>query len=135
VESTHQPHHDDVQFLEDCVNEHNMVRTECRDYLPLAIFHRDERNAIAAGLYGFTWAGWLEIKLVWVREDLRGQGLGRHLVEAAEAEARARGCEHVWLDSYTFQAPGFYERLGYEVFGALDGYPPPEGRVFLTRKL
>jgi ribosomal protein S18 acetylase RimI-like enzyme len=72
---------------------------------------------------------------VWVREDLRGQGLGRQLVEAAEAEAGARGCEHVWLDSYTFQAPGFYERLGYEVFGALDGYPPPEGRVFLTRKL
>jgi GNAT superfamily N-acetyltransferase len=135
VESTQQPRDADVQFLEDCINEHNMVRTGRRDYLPLAIFQRDEHDTIIAGLYGFTWAGWLEIRLVWVREDLRGQGHGRRLVEAAETEARLRGCKHVWLDSYTFQAPAFYQRLGYEVFGALHGYPPPEDRVFLTRQL
>jgi GNAT superfamily N-acetyltransferase len=72
---------------------------------------------------------------VWVREDLRAHGRGRQLVEAAEAEARARGCRRVWLDSYAFQAPAFYQRLGYEVFGVLDGYPAPHNRVFLTRIL
>jgi ribosomal protein S18 acetylase RimI-like enzyme len=126
---------EDVQLLEDRINEHNMRRTGRRDYRPLGVFVRDERGGVVAGLYGFTWAGWLEIKFVWVREDLRGQGHGRRLVEAAEAEARARGCQQVWLDSYTFQAPAFYQRLGYQVFGVLHAYPAPNERVFLTRTL
>ena len=96
---------------------------------------RDDAGAIAAGLSAFTWAGWLEIKYVWVAEHLRGQGYGRTLVETAETEARARGCQHVWLDSYTFQAPTFYEHLGYAVFGELAGFPPPHKRIFLTKAL
>src|SRR5262249_30704697 len=82
-----------------------------------------------AGLYGFTWGWMLEVKFVWVREDLRGRGHGRRMLEAAEAEARKRGCEHVWLDSYTFQAPTFYRQFGYQVFGSLDGFPPPQTGV------
>ena len=135
MELTDQPRSEDVQFLEDQLNEHNMVRTGRRDFRPLAVYLRDGQGGIMAGLYGFTWAGWLEIKFVWVREDLRGQGHGRQLVEAAEVEARARGCQRVWLESYTFQAPTFYQRLGYEVFGSLQDYPAPHGRVFLTRTL
>jgi hypothetical protein len=57
------------------------------------------------------------------------------LPEDAETEARVRGCQHVWLDSYTFQAPAFYQRLGYEVFGVLHGYPAPRDRGFLTKTL
>lgn len=129
------PTPDEVQFLENQIDEHNMAGTGRRDFRPLALFRRTDQGTIEAGLYGFTWADWLEIKLVWVREDLRGRGYGRQLIEAAEAEARARGCTHVWLDSYTFQAPTFYQRLGYEVFGRLPGYPAPHGRVFLTRTL
>jgi GNAT superfamily N-acetyltransferase len=125
VTLTDGPRPEDVQFLEDQINEHNMRHTGRRDYRPLALFVRDTRGGIVAGLHGFTWAGWLEIKFVWVREDLRGQGHGRRLVAAAEAEARARGCQRVWLDSYTFQAPAFYQRLGYDVFGTLLGYPAP----------
>ena len=130
-----EPSPDDLQFLDDQINEHNMLRTGRRDYQPLSVFLRDERGSLAAGLHGFTWAGWLEIKLVWVREDQRGQGLGRRMLAAAEAEARERGCRHVWLDSYTFQAPAFYQHLGYEVFGSLADYPPPHDRVFLTKTL
>jgi GNAT superfamily N-acetyltransferase len=135
MEPTDAPRGEDLQYLEDQINEHNLRRTGRRDYRPLAFFVRDHQGAIVAGLSGFTWAGWLEIKFVWVREDLRGQGRGRELVEAAEAEARARGCQRVWLDSYTFQAPAFYQRLGYEVFGVLHGYPAPHDRVFLTKAL
>ena len=129
------PSPDDVQFIDDQINEHNMVRTGRRDARQLALFLRDGQQSIVAGLYGFTWAGWLEIKLLWVREDLRGRGHGRRLIETAEAEARARGCQDVWLDSYTFQAPAFYQRLGYKVFGSLEDYPAPHGRVFLTKTL
>jgi GNAT superfamily N-acetyltransferase len=132
---TDNPRPEDLQFIEDQLNEHNMVRTGRRDFRPLGLWVRDDRQRIVAGLYGFTWADWLEVRLVWVREDLRGQGHGRRLVESAEAEARARGCRRVWLDSYTFQAPGFYQRLGYQVFGVLHDYPAPHGRVFLTKTL
>jgi GNAT superfamily N-acetyltransferase len=135
MEPTDQPRGEDLQHLEEHINEHNLRRTGRHDYRPLALFVRDQRGGIVAGLSGFTWAGWLEIKFVWVREDLRSQGRGRELVEAAEAEARARGCQRVWLDSYTFQAPAFYQRLGYEVFGVLHGYPAPHDRVFLTKPL
>ena len=135
VELTDQPRDEDVQFLENNINEHNIVRTGRRDYRPLSVFEWDKHKAIVAGLHGFTWAGWLEVQLVWVREDRRGQGYGRRLVEAAEAEARARGCLGIWLDCYTFQAPAFYQKLGYEVFGTLRGYPPNDDRVFLTKKL
>ena len=112
-----------------------MVRTGRRDFRPLGIFLRDENRDIVGGLSGYTWAGWLEIRFLWVREDLRGQGYGRRMLEAAEVEARMRGCDHAWLDSYTFQAPAFYQHLGYEVFGSLKGFPPPDDRVFLTRAL
>jgi GNAT superfamily N-acetyltransferase len=130
-----EPSPEDVQFLEVQLDEHNMVRTGRRDFRPLALFVRDDDGGIVAGLYGFTWAGWLEIKFVWVREDLHGRGHGRRLLEAAEAEARVRGCRRVWLDSYTFQAPTFYQQFGYEVFGQLQDYPAPHGRVFLTKTL
>jgi GNAT superfamily N-acetyltransferase len=135
VKITDRPLRKDVEFLKERINEHNIVLTGRSDYRPLAALVRDDDRALIAGLYAFTWAGWLEIEFVWVQRDLRGRGLGRRLIEAAEQEARARGCHRVWLDSYTFQAPGFYERLGYEVFGTLDGYPEMEDRVFLTRTL
>jgi GNAT superfamily N-acetyltransferase len=130
-----EPSAEDVQFLENQIDEHNMVRAGRRDFRRLTLFERNEQGEILAGLDGFTWAGWLEIRFVWVREDLRGQGHGRRLVEAAEVEARARGCRQAWLDSYTFQAPAFYQRLGYEVFGSLQDYPAPHSRVFMTRTL
>jgi GNAT superfamily N-acetyltransferase len=132
---TDDPADEDVQFLEFRINEHNIVRTDRLDYKPLAVFLRDEEQRVVAGLSGFTWAGWLEVKFVWVREDLRGQGIGRRLVEMAEVEARARGCHHVWLDSYSFQAPEFYQRIGYQMFGVLEDYPGPHRRVFLTKSL
>ncbi len=135
MEISDQPHPEDLQFLEDRINQHNMLQTERRDYRPLALIERDAQGGVIAGLSGFTWAGWLEVKLLWVREDLRHQGRGRALLEAAASEARARGCQHVWLDSYTFQAPAFYQRLGYDVFGVLDAYPAPHRRVFLTKTL
>lgn len=78
-----------------------MVRTGRRDLRPLALFVRDGQEGVVAGLYAFTWGDWLEVKLVWVREDLCSRGHGRRLMEAAEAEGRARGCKRVWLDSFT----------------------------------
>jgi GNAT superfamily N-acetyltransferase len=67
-------------------------------------------------------------------DDLRGRGVGRELMAQAEARAVERGCHAAWLDTFSFQARGFYEKLGYEEFGTLD-YPPIHKRYFMKKLL
>ena len=100
---------------------------------PLAVFARDGEGIIA-GLAGETYSGWLFIRYLWVSDALRGQGIGRKLMGDAEVRALERGCHSAWVDTFSFQAPGFYLRLGYAVFGELD-YPPGHKRVFLQKRL
>ncbi len=96
---------------------------------------QDETGATVGGLWGRSAFGWLFIELVFVPESLRGRGLGRELMRAAEHAARARGCHGVWLDTYEFQARGFYEKQGYRLFGELDDYPTGHKRFFLSKRL
>lgn len=125
----------DIDFLDARLYEHNVARTGRDDGRELAVWLRDDGGGIVGGLYGWTWAGWLEVVFVWLREDLRGQGRGRALLRAAEAEALRRGATRVFLDSYSFQAPEFYKKLGYREFGVLDGFPAHHRRHFLTKNL
>ncbi|MBG0770431.1 MAG: GNAT family N-acetyltransferase [Anaerolineaceae bacterium] len=90
---------------------------------------------IVGGVIGATYWDWLYISLMWVREDLRGQGYGCQLLEAAEAEARQRGATHAYLDTFSFQAPSFYQKLGYQEFGRLENFPTDHTRHFLTKAL
>ncbi len=96
---------------------------------------RDENGRVIAGLYGHSDWGWLFIKWLWVDENHRKHGWGRKLMTAAEVEAVKRGCTGVWLDTFSFQARGFYEKLGYVLFGKLDDYPAGQNRVFLEKRL
>jgi GNAT superfamily N-acetyltransferase len=99
------------------LDEFNRERTGFRDDRDLSCFLRHDDGSLAAGIDGFTWGGYARIDALWVEAGLRGQGLGRQLVEAFERAARARGCTSVVLATHEFQAPGFYERLGYELVG------------------
>lgn len=101
----------------------------------LAVLVKDEDGKVLGGLWGATGWQWLFVHLLWLPETLRGGGLGRDLLRRAETEAMARGCGNVWLDTYSFQARGFYEKLGYTVFGTLEGYPPGHCRYFLQKRL
>src|SRR5690242_3197282 len=106
-----QPDPRDLDFVEDQINAFNIAVTGIDDWRVLAIFVRDADGGIVAGLTGGSWAGYVEIRNLWVREDWRGQGLGRRLLLAAEQEARGRGCAQVLLDTHDFQAPEFYKKL------------------------
>ena len=99
------------------------------------ILSNPDTGKILGGLWGATNFTYLHVDLLFVPERLRGTGLGRKILLQAEREAIARGCRGAWLDTYSFQARGFYERLGYTVFGILNDYPPGQQRIFLHKEL
>jgi GNAT superfamily N-acetyltransferase len=86
------------------------------------------------GLWMVARRDWLFLDLFVLPAEARRQGLGSRILAMAEAEARSRGCVGVWLDSFGFQAPGFYRRHGYQVVGVLPDYPAPHGRFFLAKR-
>jgi GNAT superfamily N-acetyltransferase len=130
-----EPRPQDVRALEDGLYSDNVQRTGRDDGRWLAIFVRDADRRVVAGLTGWTWAGWLKVNILWVREDLRRKGHGRDLLHAAEAEAKARGCTRATLDTYSFQAPAFYQRLGYEIVATVDEFPAGHKHYTLVKEL
>jgi GNAT superfamily N-acetyltransferase len=104
------------------------------DYRPLTVTIR-QRGKIVAGLTAETFFGWMFVSLLWVSERHRGKGWGAALIQTAEAEARDRGIRNVYLDSFSFQAPAFYAKLGYREFGRLKEFPAGHDRVFMTKAL
>ena len=114
----------------------NDAKAGPENHRPLAILISDPAtDGILGGLWGSTANHFLHVDLLFVPEDLRRLGLGRRLMQEAEEEARRRDCRGAWLDTFSFQARGFYERLGYRVFGVIDDYPPGHCRIFLTKSL
>jgi GNAT superfamily N-acetyltransferase len=101
---------------------------------PIGVFATRD-GVVIGGATGFTQWEWLFIEYLWVSDEVRGKGLGAHLLQKVEAAARERGCGAVWLDTFSFQAPEFYERFGYRHFGQLDDYPPGRARHFLWKPL
>jgi N-acylglucosamine-6-phosphate 2-epimerase len=102
---------------------------------PLDIVIRNEAGEIVGGLIGSTYWSWLELNILWVAEGLRRLGHGRTLLRMAEVEGRTRGCSHVMLMTYSFQARGFYEKEGYRVVGEMAGYPPDAAYFWMRKDL
>jgi len=122
-------------FLVDRIYEFNAGITGYFDGKLLAGTIQDDDGEIIAGIDGYTWGGCCEISHLWVHERHRGHGLGKALVLAAESEAVKRGCEQVVLMTHSFQAPGFYERLGYERKFAIDGRPRGYADIVYIKRL
>jgi GNAT superfamily N-acetyltransferase len=127
--------HEDIAIIENGVDEFNMRYTGDYNYRPVRIFLRDEANQIFGGITADLWGGWMYVDYLWIDEGLRGQDFGTRLMEAAEAEARAHGCHHAFLDTFSFQARPFYEKLGYEVIGTMDNYPKGEQQYWMKKQL
>ena len=104
------------------------------DYRPLTLTVNDKR-AIVGGLVGETYFGWMFVSLFWVSEKYRGKGWGKSLMESAEKEARKRGVRQVYLDTFSFQAPGFYKKLGYREFGRLTQFPAGHDQIWMSKVL
>lgn len=131
----HHPAPADLNLIEAALVEHNEAKSEPRNYTPLVIFLRDDDGQIVGGLRGITVWGWLFVSQLWVAENLRGQDYGTKLMETAEQEARGRGCYASYVDTFSFLALDFYQKVGYTIFGELDNFPRGHTRYFLRKVL
>jgi GNAT superfamily N-acetyltransferase len=102
------------------------------DYICLALVGEDD--VTEGGLFAALAYDWLVIELLFIPEAMRRDGLGSKLVRQAEEEARARGCIGAWVDTFSFQARGFYEKLGYSLVGTIPDHPRGGARYFLTKR-
>lgn len=102
---------------------------------PLRVALRDEAGDVVGGLVGTINWRWLWVQALALPRALRGQGLGSRLLAAAEAEARARGCVGARLDTYSFQARGFYAKQGYREAGRIEDCPPGHTRYTMAKRL
>jgi ribosomal protein S18 acetylase RimI-like enzyme len=134
IEITASPTRDDEVFVIDQVRAFNAAFTT-RDFRPLCVFARDADNSIVAGLIGKTYWNYLEIHFLWVSEQHRKLGHASAILRSAENEALTRGCEHVFLDTFSFQALGFYQKLGYQEFGRLSGFSGKHDKHYLYKAL
>ena len=125
----------DIQELHELLKAYNLAHREASQNVPVGVFLEDEGGGKLAGLTGETFGNWLCIQFLFVSERLRGQGIGSGLLEAAEAEARCRGCKYAFVDTFSFQAPAFYEKHGYREVFTLEEYPYTGKRHYYTKKL
>jgi GNAT superfamily N-acetyltransferase len=125
----------DIKELRDALIEYNFATTGYRDGKSLSCFLRDEDGRLCAGIDGFTWGGYAWVELLWVSDELRGEGIGLALLRAAEEEARRRGCRTIALQTHEFQAPDFYPKYGYETVGATVDTPIGYRELLLQKVL
>ena len=103
---------------------------------PLHVFACDDAGEVVGGAIGQSQFKWMKVEYVAVRDDLRGRGIGRRLMEETEAEARRRGCSYMFLDTMSYQAPEFYRKLGYRVAGEIEDWDSHgNGKYFFVKTL
>ena len=123
------------QVIGDLIRSYNRSKREAAESKPLNIYVEDDSGEIMAGLVAETFGNWLEIEYLFVKEDLRGQGIGSKLLQQAESEAKKRNCRYVFVNTYQFQAPAFYQKQGYKEVFTLKDYPYIGQRHYYQKKL
>ena len=117
------------------VGTYNKERAGDNQFQRLCFVIQETEEEILGGVMAEVYWEWLYIDLLWVKEELRGQGYGRRLMETVEKKARELGAKNAYLDTFSFQAPEFYQKLGYQVFGELPACPPGHERFYMKKEL
>ena len=133
IETTESPDKNDVDVLLAGLNDYNYSLAP-RDWRELGVFFRSD-GTVCGGAYGASVWDWVHIKFLWVHPDHRQAGLGTRIMREVEEEAVRRGCIGIHLDTYSFQALRFYQKIGFEVFGQVDEHPRGHKRHYLKKLL
>ena len=123
------------QVIGDLLRSFNRSKREAAESEPLNLYVEDDSGELMAGLVAETFGNWLEIEYLFVKEDLRGQGIGSQLLQQAESEAKKRNCRSVFVNTYQFQAPAFYKKQGYKEVFTLRDYPYTGQRHYYQKDL
>ena len=124
-----------AQEIGDLIRSYNRSKREKAESEPLNIYVEDDSGELMAGLVAETFGNWLEIEYLFVKEDLRGQGIGTQLLQQAESEAKKRNCRFAFVNTYQFQAPAFYQKHGYKEVFTLKDYPCTGQRHYYQKEL
>ena len=124
-----------AQEIGDLIRSYNRSKRETAESEPLNLYVEDERGQLLAGLVAETFGNWLEIENLFVKEDLRGQGIGSQLLQQAESEAKKRNCRFAFVNTYQFQAPAFYQKYGYQEVFTMKDYPYTGQRHYYQKEL
>ncbi|NQZ23536.1 MAG: GNAT family N-acetyltransferase [Colwellia sp.] len=135
IEIIDQPEQELIDFLDKQIAEFNWAHWEVSERKPLAIQIKSDDGSIIAGSSARTFGKWLLIDTLWVAEQLRGQAVGRKILEQLENTAKARGCTHSMLDTLNFQAMPFYQKYGYETQWVQENYPATGCKYFMVKTL
>jgi ribosomal protein S18 acetylase RimI-like enzyme len=130
-----EPKPEDIRLLDDLIYEFNVQATGISDGKLFALLLRENGGATIGGIFGWTWGETCYIRSLYVPAHLRNQGHGSSLMRTVEAEAKARGCRQIVLETHDFQAPEFYHRLGFEITGHVDGYPRGHQALTMVKRL
>jgi ribosomal protein S18 acetylase RimI-like enzyme len=125
----------DIRWLEEHLRDYNRSRVGPGGHQSFLVTVTDSENNLVGGVFAKISHGWLFVDTLWIAEELRGKRQGSNLLLQVENEARRHGCLNAWVDTFSFQARGFYEKNGYTVFGELPDYPPGHMRYFLRKSL
>ena len=124
-----------AQEIGDLIRSYNRSKRETAESEPLNLYIEDEHGRLLAGLVAETFGNWLEIEYLFVKEDLRGQGIGSQLLQQAESEAKKRNCRFAFVNTYQFQAPAFYQKYGYKEVFTMKDYPYTGQRHYYQKEL
>lgn len=125
----------DVDRLCESLQEYNRPFTAGCSEAAIRIVARNPEGALSGGILADVALGWLEIHVLWVEPDQRATGLGAALLAECESRASALGAHSARLDTFGWQAEGFYVRQGYACFGRLGDYPAGHERIFMSKRL
>lgn len=123
------------QYFEDKLLRFNESKIAGYSYDGFIYKINDDSNTVIAGINCKIGGGWLYIAGLWVSEKHRGKGLGEKLLAASERKAIEENCHSSYLFTYDFQAPDFYLKNGYKVFGELDRFCDNHVKIFMKKSL